>query len=388
MRRFIDDYSNTAAVAGLLAVTVSFAGSGVIIFQAAKLAGLSQAQTASWIWAVSIGSGLTGILLSWRMKIPVIAAWSTPGAALLVATLPGMPFPEAVGAYMASAAVIILIGLTGSLDALMRRIPGGVCSGMFAGILFSFGTKVFSAVQIDPLLALPMLAVFVAFRRISPRYAVMAVMAAGIAVAAFTGGMHFESLSLSPAMPVWTSPVWSWPAIISTALPLALVTLTGQYISGMAVLHASGYSVPSGGIMTVTGIASLLLAPFGSHSVCLSSLTAAICTGKEAHEDPARRYIAGMACGTFYSVVGLFGTTLMSLFASLPTVFIAVLAGLALVSAFTTGIAGIVRDADNLEAGILTFLATASGMELLGLGSPFWGLVIGLITCAVLKKRP
>lgn len=387
MGRLVEDFSVTAAVAALLAVIVSYAGSAVIIFQAASLAGLSSELTSSWIWAVSIGSGVTGLLLSWRMKTPVITAWSTPGAALLVVMLPEIPFAEAVGAYIVSAAIITLIGVTGTLDALMRRIPGGVSSGMFAGILFSFGARVFTSIQIEPLLALAMFSIFIAFRRFSPRYSVLAVMLAGIALSAFSGDMHFENLHLSLAKPVWTSPAWSWATIVSVGLPLALVTLTGQYISGMAVLHASGYTVPANGIMTVTGICSLLLAPFGSHAVNLSSLTAAICTGSEAHENPDRRYVAGMLCGGLYVLVGLFGTTVTALFSSLPAVFIAVLAGLALISAFTTGFVGVVRDGDNLEAGIIAFLATASGMTFLGLGAPFWGLVFGGAACAVLRRQ-
>lgn len=387
MGKFLKDYSSTAAIAGLLAVTVSFAGSAVIIFQAANLAGLSQELTASWIWAVSIGSGITGIFLSWRMKVPIITAWSTPGAALLVVMLPGLSFPEAVGAYLVSAAIITLIGVTGSLDAFMRRIPSGVSSGMFAGILFSFGAKVFFSVSLDPFMALPMIFTFILFRRVSPRYSVMAVMFVGIIIAAFSGSMHFENLQVSLAKPVFTWPEWSWAAAVSVGIPLALVTLTGQYISGMAVLHVSGYNVPSSGIMTITGVFSLLLAPFGSHAVNLSSLTAAICTGKEAHEDPARRYVGGVICGALYIVTGLLGTTLITLFASLPAVFIAVLAGLALVGAFSTGLVGVVKDGENLEAGIISFLATASGMNFLGLGAPFWGLILGGLTCIVLKKK-
>ncbi len=386
MRQCLDDVSVSAAIAALLAVIVSYAGSAVIIFQAARLSGLSPELTSSWIWAVSIGSGLAGLFLSWRMKVPVITAWSTPGAALLVAMLPGIPFAEAIGAYLASAAIITAIGLTGTLDAMMRRIPAGVCSGMFAGILFSFGARVFASIPLDPLLALPMLGAFVVCRRFSPRYAVMAVMFTGMLIAGLSGGMQVADLHVALATPVFTFPSWSVSAIVSVGVPLALVTLTGQYISGMAVLHASGYRVPSNGIMTVTGIFSLLLAPFGSHAINLSSLTAAICTGSEAHEDPARRYVAGMICGGLYVAIGLFGTTLIALFASLPAVFIAVLAGLALISAFTAGIAGVVKDAAHLEAGIVAFLATASGIEFLGLGAPFWGLFLGGATCFLSKK--
>ncbi len=373
-------------MAGLLTVIVSYAGSAVIIFQAAHLAGLSEELTSSWIWAVSIGSGITGLLLSWRMKTPIITAWSTPGAALLVVMLPGVPFAEAIGAYLASAAIITVIGVTGSLDVLMRRIPVAVSSGMFAGILFSFGAKVFTSFQANPLLALPMFACFLLCRRFLPRYAVAAVMAAGILISALAGLMHVDNLQIALVKPVLTLPSWSGSAILSIGIPLALVTLTGQYISGMAVLHASGYQVRSDGIMTITGIASIVLAPFGSHAINLSSLTAAICTGSESHKDPARRYTAGIACGGLYILIGMFGTTLISLFAALPPVFIAVLAGLALISAFTTGFTGIFKDAANIDAGIVAFLATASGMEFLGLGAPFWGLVLGTLSYLVLKR--
>lgn len=384
---FLKDCSATAAVAAILAVVVSFTGSAVLIFQAAHLAGLPEAVTSSWIWAVSIGSGITGIFLSWKMKIPVITAWSTPGAALLIAMLPGVPLAEAIGAYLASALIITVIGLTGTLDAIMRRIPAAVSSGMFAGILFSFGARVFTCVQPDPLLALGMIACFMLFRRISPRYCVAAVMAAGMGIAALSGMMHFESLAFSPTLPVFTAPHISWPTIVGLGIPLALVTLTGQYISGMAVLHASGYRVQSNGIMAVTGICSALLAPFGSHAINLSSLTAAICTGPEAHKDPTRRYVAGIFCGALYIVAGVLGSTITSLFSALPPTFVAVLAGLALISAFTTGFMGIFKDSDNMEAGIFAFLATASGMNFMGLGAPFWGLLFGGAMYAVLAWR-
>lgn len=381
---FFKDCSGTAVVAAVLAVVVSFTGSAVLIFQAAHLAGLPEAVTSSWIWAVSIGSGITGIFLSWKMKIPVITAWSTPGAALLIAMLPGVPLDEAIGAYIASALIITVIGLTGTLDAIMRRIPAAVSSGMFAGILFSFGARVFSSVRPDPVLALGMIASFIVFRRVSPRYSVAAVMAVGIAIAAAGGMMHFESLAFAPTEPVFIWPQFSWATVVGLGIPLALVTITGQYISGMAVLHASGYRVQSNGIMAVTGICSALLAPFGAHAINLSSLTAAICTGPEAHKDPSRRYVAGVFCGGFYIVAGVLGSTITSLFSALPQTFVAVLAGLALISAFTTGFMGIFKDSGNIEAGIFAFLATASGMDFLGLGSPFWGLLFGGLMFAVL----
>ena len=380
---FFKDCSGTAAVAAILAVVVSFTGSAVLIFQAAHLAGLPEAVTSSWIWAVSIGSGVTGIFLSWKMKIPVITAWSTPGAALLIAMLPGVPLAEAIGAYLASALIITVIGITGTLDALMRRIPAAVSSGMFAGILFSFGARVFTCVKPAPVLTLGMIACFILFRRISPRYCVAAVMLVGMGIAAAGGMMHFDSLAFVPTMPVFTAPQFSWATVVGLGIPLALVTLTGQYISGMAVLHASGYRVQSNGIMTVTGICSALLAPFGAHAINLSSLTAAICTGPEAHKNPSKRYVAGIFCGALYIVAGVMGSTITSLFSALPPTFVAVLAGLALISAFTTGFMGIFNDSENIEAGIFAFLATASGMDYLGLGAPFWGLLFGGLMFAV-----
>lgn len=302
--------------------------------------------------------------------------------------LPGVPLAEAIGAYLASAVIITLIGITGSLDMLMRRIPRAVSSGMFAGVLFSFGAKVFTSMEANPLLGLPMFACFVLCRRLSPRYAVAAVMVLGMAISALSGLMHIDGIHVALAKPVFTMPVWSMATVLSIGIPLALVTLTGQYISGMAVLYASGYQVRSNGIMTITGLCSLLLAPFGAHAINLSSLTAAICTGREAHEAPSRRYVAGVICGALYIFVGVFGTTLTALFAALPAVFIAVLAGLALINAFTTGFMGIFQDSENVEAGIIAFLATASGMTFLGLGAPFWGLTFGTAVYAVLNIRP
>ncbi len=385
--RIIRDFSFSAVVAGLLTVIVSYAGSSVIIFQAADAAGLARETTSSWIWAVSIGSGLTGIMLSWRMKTPIITAWSTPGAALLVAALPTVSYGEAVAAYIVSALIIIAVGISGALDKLVSLMPKGVCAGLFAGILFNFGTGIFTAMGREPLIAIGMFAIFLLAKKIYPRYAVPLVMLGGIAICAACGAIHMQTLDFAPAVPVFTMPQWSARAVLSLGLPLALVTLTGQYISGMAVLHASGYRVPANGIMSVTGLFSLVLAPFGSHAVNLSSITAAICTGEDAHPDSARRYTAGLASGAFYLVVGTFGSSLITLFAALPSVFISTLAGLALLGAFASGISGVVNDSQNLEAGTVTFLATASGVTFLGLGPAFWGLVAGGLSTVILRAR-
>ncbi len=380
------DASLSALVAGFLAVLISYAGPLVIVFKAANLANLSTELISSWIWAISIGSGLSGLWLSWRLKTPVITAWSTPGAALLVVMLPGMSLHEAIGAYLVSALVITAIGATGLFDKLIERIPKGIAAAMLVGILLRFGIEVFTSIKASPWLVLAMLATFLGFRRLKPRYAIAAVMLVGIILAVAAGQTQLNQVSLQVVSPVWVTPEWSWHAILSLGLPLALVTLTGQYVPGMAVLRTSGYPVPAKNIVTVTGGLSLLLAPFGSHGVGLAAITAAICTGREAHEQADRRYISGIACGLIYVLIGTFGGTLVLLFSSLPIELIAALAGLALIGAITTGLVGMAQETQHLESSVITFLVTASGMTFLGLGAAFWGLVIGGVAYLLLHK--
>lgn len=380
------DASLSALVAGFLAVLISYAGPLVIVFKAAHLANLSTELISSWIWAISIGSGLSGLWLSWRLKTPVITAWSTPGAALLVVMLPGMSLHEAIGAYLVSALVITAIGATGVFDKLIERIPKGIAAAMLVGILLRFGIEVFTSIKASPWLVLVMLATFLGFRRLKPRYAIAAVMVVGIIFSVAAGQTQLNQVSLQIVSPVWVTPDWSWHAILSLGLPLALVTLTGQYVPGMAVLRTSGYPVPAKSIVTVTGGLSLLLAPFGSHGVNLAAITAAICTGREAHEQADRRYISGIACGLIYVLIGTFGGALVLLFSSLPKELIAALAGLALIGAITTGLVGMAQETKHLESSVITFLVTASGMTFLGLGAAFWGLVIGGVAYLVLHK--
>ncbi|AMK32225.1 benzoate/H(+) symporter BenE family transporter [Pseudomonas mosselii] len=372
------DFSLSALVAGLIAVIISYAGPLIIVFQAADQAGLDNTATASWIWAISIGSGLTGLLLSWKLRVPVITAWSTPGAALLVSMLPSVSLAQAVGAYLVASLLIALIALSGAFDKLMNRLPKAIAAAMLAGILFRFGAELFSSIRLQPVLVLSMLASYLLFKRLSPRYAILSVLIVGCSLAAGLGQLDTQALVLEMTMPTWTSPQWSWQAIVNIGLPLALVSLTGQSVPGIAVLRTSGYQVPARPIVSVTALGSLLLAPFGCHGVNLAAITAAICTGREAHENPEKRYIAGMACGAFYLLMGSFGATLASVFAALPRELIAALAGLALFGAIANGLAGAMSDEKQREPALITFLVTASGMSLLGLGAAFWGLIFGL----------
>ncbi|MDR0277133.1 MAG: benzoate/H(+) symporter BenE family transporter [Paucimonas sp.] len=379
MEHLRKDLSLSAVVAGLIAVIISYAGPLIIVFQAAREAQLAPAEVSSWIWAISIGSGVTGLLLSWRLRVPVITAWSTPGAALLVSMLPQVSLAEAIGAYIVAALVIAVVGLSGAFDRLMSHLPRAIAAAMLAGILFRFGAELFTSIKLQPALVLAMFASYLLFKRLSPRYAILSVLIVGCVVAGSLGQLNASALTLALAEPKFTAPVWSWHAIINIGLPLALVSLTGQYVPGMAVMRSAGYSTPARPILAVTALGSVLLAPFGSHGFNLAAITAAICTGREAHEQPGKRYIAGIACGLFYILMGTFGATLASVFAALPRELIAALAGLALFGAIMTGLAGAMADEKQREPALITFLVTASGMSFLGLAAAFWGLIFGLV---------
>lgn len=373
------DLSLSAVIAGLIAVIISYAGPLIIVFQAAREAHLPSAQVSSWIWAISIGSGLTGLLLSWRLKVPVITAWSTPGAALLVSMLPTVSLPQAIGAYIVASLIIAVIGLSGLFDKLMSHLPKAIAAAMLAGILFRFGAGLFTSVTLQPALVLAMIGAYLLGKRLSPRYAILAVLLVGCGVAAGLGEFNSGAITLAVAEPVFIAPQWSWHAIINLGLPLALVTLTGQYVPGMAVMRSAGYNTPARSIISWTAITSALLAPFGSHGINLAAITAAICTGREAHEDQGKRYIAGIACGLFYILMGIFGATLASVFAALPKELIAALAGLALFGAISAGLSGAMAEEKQREAALITFLVTASSMSFLGLAAAFWGLIFGLV---------
>lgn len=374
-------------VAGLVSVIVNYGGTFILVFQAAQVAGLSPELTASWVWSVSIGVGLSGLLLSWRFREPIITAWSTPAAAFLVVALATTPYAEAVGAYLISAAAFVLLGVSGYFEKVIRLIPPGVAAGLLAGILLQFGIGAFAGVSIDPLLAGLLIGAYVVLKRLSARYAVVGILLLGLAFLLVQGRLDLSGLELRLAAPVFTPPAFSLNALLSVALPLFLITLTGQYMPGMLVLRNDGFRTSANPIVTVTGLGSLLMAPFGSHAFNLAAITAAICTGKDAHEEPAKRWIAGVAAGVFYILVGVFGVTLAALFMAFPATFITTLAGLALLGTLGGSLASAMADAQSREAALITFLAAAADISLFGIGGAFWGLVIGLAAFAVLNGR-
>ncbi len=372
-------------VAGLISVIVNYGGTFILVFQAAKVAGLSPELTASWVWSISIGVGVTGIILSWLTREPIITAWSTPAAAFLVTALATTPYAEAVGAYMISAAAFVALGLSGWFERLIRLIPPGVAAGLLAGILLQFGIKAFGGMSIDPVLAGLLIVTYVVLKRFSARYAVVGILVLGLLFLLMQDRVDLSGLSLKLAAPVFTMPAFSLNALLSVALPLFLITLTGQYMPGMLVLRNDGFKTSANPIVTVTGLGSLLMAPFGSHAFNIAAITAAIATGREAHEDPSKRWIAGIAAGVCYILVGVFGVTLAAVFMAFPGTFITTLAGLALLGTIGGSLATALAEAKTREASLITFLAAAANISLLGIGGAFWGLVIGLVAYAVLN---
>ena len=385
-RHLLKDLSLSAIAAGFVTVLVGFASSAVIVFQAAQSLGASPEEISSWMWALGLGMGLTCIGLSLRYRMPVVTAWSTPGAAMLIGSVAGLPLSDAIGAFLMSALLIAASGFSGLFERMISRIPVSLASGMLAGVLLRFRIDAFAAMKTQLGMVLTMFAVYLLARRLLPRYAVILTLLVGIAFAAGLGLLRVDGLSLELAKPVFTTPTFSLAAIVGIALPLFIVTMASQNVPGVAVIRASGYAIPISPVVGWTGLVNLLLAPFGAFALNLAAITAAICMGREAHEDAARRYVAAIAAGVFYVVVGLFGATVAALFAAFPKELILAIAGIALLGTIGNSLAAALRDEAEREPALVTFLVTASGLSLAGIGSAFWGLLAGVVTLLVLRR--
>ena len=385
--RPLADTSPSAVVAGFIAMLTGYTSSLVLMFQAGQAAGLSSAQISSWIWALSIGMAVCSIGLSLRYRTPVTIAWSTPGAALLITSLGGVSYGEAIGAYITCAVLVLICGLTGSFERLVRRIPASLASALLAGILFKIGSEIFVAAQHRTLLVVGMFLSYLLVKRLSPRYCVLAALLVGTVLSGALGLLDFSGFSLEVATPVWTTPSFSLAATISIGIPLFVVAMTSQNMPGIAVLRADGYQVPASPLICATGFASLLLAPFGSHGVNLAAISAAICTGPHAHEDPSKRYTAAVWCGIFYGIAGVFGATLAALFAALPKELVLSIAALALFGSIMNGLTVAMSEPREREAAVITFMVTASGLTLFSIGSAFWGIIAGVVALVILSPR-
>lgn len=387
-RHLLRDLSLSAIAAGFITVLVGFASSAAIVFEAARSLGATPEQIASWMWALGVGMGLTSIGLSFRYREPVVTAWSTPGAAMLIGSAAGLPLSDAVGAFMLSAAMIAAVGFSGTFERMIERIPLSLAAAMLGGVLLRFGLEAFAALRTQLVMVLTMFVVYLVARRLVPRYAVILTLAAGVSSAAALGLLAVDGLTLQLARPVFVAPSFSLAAVVGIALPLFIVTMASQNVPGVAVMRASGYGTPVSPVIGWTGTVNLLLAPLGAFALNLAAITAAICMGREAHEDPSRRYVAAMAAGAFYLVIGLFGATVAAVFAAFPRELIVAIAGIALLGTIGSSLAGALRDETTRDPALITFLVTASGVAIAGVGSAFWGLVAGIAATFAWRRRP
>lgn len=370
-------------MAGLVAVLVGYASSAAIIWQAAAAAGASAQQIAGWMTALGIAMGVSTLGLSLWYRAPVLTAWSTPGAALLATSLHGVTMNEAIGVFIFASALIVLCGATGLFARLMKLIPHSLAAAMLAGILLRFGLDAFAALPANGLLCGVMVIAWLIARAVAPRYAIVATLVAGLAICLVTGQFTPSQANIAPALPGFTLPHFTLQSLLGVGLPFFLVTMASQNAPGVATLKASGYQVAVSPLMTVTGLIALVMAPFGVFSVCIAAITAAICQSPDAHPDRHKRWLASAAAGGFYLLAGIFGGAITALMTALPLAWIQMLAGLALLGTIGGSLQQALTDESGRDAAIVTFLITASGMTLGGIGSAFWGLIGGGISYAV-----
>ncbi|WP_207382799.1 benzoate/H(+) symporter BenE family transporter [Marinomonas sp. MED121] len=384
-----EDISVSAVVAGFVAVLVGFASSVAIVMQAALAAGADERFVISWITALGIGMGLTCFFLSWYYKKPVITAWSTPGAALLVTGLDGVTYSQAIGVFVVAGGLILLVGITGIFNRLMSLIPYQIACAMLAGILFQFGIAVFDVMVNDVYRIFIMFLCYLVAKRYFPRYAILVVLVIALILVFATNEVFISQTSMiafSPAL-IWQSPSFDLKLIIGVALPLFIVTMTAQNLPGVVALKAHKIDVPTSSIISWTGLTTILLAPFGGFAFNLAAITASICMGVESHKVLEKRYIAGLSAGVFYCLAGLFGGSIIAVFSLFPQSIIIALAGLALISTIAINLKTALDSEPHREAALITFLVTISDISFFDISSAFWGIAFGLVCLCFIPKK-
>ncbi|MEH4263680.1 benzoate/H(+) symporter BenE family transporter [Klebsiella aerogenes] len=371
-------------LAGFVAVLVGYASSAAIIWQAAAAAGADAGQIAGWMTALGLAMGVSTLVLTLWRKVPILTAWSTPGAALLVSGLQGATLAQAVGIFVFANALILLCGVTGLFARLMKIIPHSLAAAMLAGILLRFGLQAFSGLQDNLLLCGGMFATWLLCKALYPRFAVVAALVVGWVIALLTDALSPVANDMVFVAPRWITPQFTPSLLLSVGVPFFLVTMASQNAPGLATIQASGYRVPVSPLIVFTGALALLFSPFGVYSVCIAAITAAICQSPDAHPDAGKRWLAAAAAGGFYLLAGLFGGSITALMAALPPVWIQMLAGLALLGTISGSLYQALGQENERDAAVVTFLVTASGVTLAGVGSAFWGLVLGGISYALL----
>jgi len=388
MPKLLQDLSFPAIMAGFITCMIGISVSAVLVIEAAQSLGANQAQISSWLWALGIGIGVSGFLLSWKYRYPISTAWSTAGLALVIASAGHYSLGEAIGAFLISGVLIACLGFFGIFERIFQFIPQSLTSAMLAGVLLKFGISVFGSLQQSWEFVLCVLAIYLVSKKLSTRYSIVITVLMAIALCPFFINFTIPQLNWSIAKPVWITPEFSLQAVLGLALPLMVINLASQYLPGLAVIKSYGYPPKVNSILGWTGITQTMLAPFGCFSVNLAAISAAVSLDAQAHPDPAKRYIAGMSCGLFYILMGFFAATLTSLLMAFPGILITVLAGIALFGTIGHNIALAFQDSHDREAALMTFLFSASNIQFFGIGSAFWGLLLGLMVYLLFKLKP
>ncbi len=377
--------------AALVAALVGYGSTIALVLAAAAAVGATPGQTASWVFAICLAKAAGSAILSTKARIPMVLAWSTPGAALIAATH-GITMAQATGAFVFAALAIAATGAIRPLGRLVAQIPDGIAAAMLAGVLLPFCLKGAASVQGLPGLVLPMVAVFAVVRLFNPAVAVLAALAAGLALAFGPGGAHLPDLSLPLPHPEFILPEFSPGVLIGLGLPLYLVTMASQNLPGFATVRAAGYEPPVSAALGLTGVISAIAALFGAHTVNMAAITAAICLSDDVHPDRDQRWKVGLVYAGVWVCLGLAGPAIIAMLGALPPALMAALVGLALLGPLTGALSGGFAVREQRFAAAVTLAVTGSGVAAFGIGAAFWGLVAGLAVFAserlAEKRRP
>jgi benzoate membrane transport protein len=365
----------------LAAVVIGFASTILILMQAAQAVGASLPQQASMAAILCFAMAIISFILCHLYKVPIIIAWSTPGAALIVGSAHGVTYQNALGAYVFAGALMVLTGLLRPLERAIEKMPAAIAAAMLAGVLVTYVLKVPVAAVSSPLLVLPLVIAFFSIRMIYPLFAVPVVVVLGLILAAFHGGLGWGAIGFTPL--TFDMPQFSWSVLLSLGVPLYLVTMASQNLPGFAVLRVAGYQPPVSGSLIATGLGSMAIAPFGGHAVNMAAITASLATGPDAHPDEKQRWKVAYPYLVLYVLVGLAASACVTVLGGLPKDLVAAIAGLALFGPLMGGMVAMVKDSADIEAALVTFLVTASGIAMFNVGAAFWGLMAGLLIWAL-----
>ena len=387
MQKLIQDFSVPAVFAGFITFLIGISVSAVLVIQGAQTLGATPEQISSWLWALGLSIGISGLVLSWKYRYPVATAWSTPGIALIIATGSHYSLSSAIGAFIVCGILTAFVGFSGLFQCLLSKIPMSLSCAMLAGILLKFGIQIFTGLEQSWAFILTLLAIYLVAKRLWPRYCIVLTVVAAMILCPMFMPFQFPHLSWSLTKPVWISPEFSASTIIGLGLPLFIINMSSQFLPGIGMIKSYGYQPHTNSLVGWIGVSQTILAPFGAFSVCLAAISAAVSLDDQVHPDPKRRYIAGISCGFFYIIMGLFATTLTGLLMAFPKIFIIALAGIALFGTISHNIAIAFKEPQDREPALLTFLMSASGVQFFGIGSAFWGLLLGIMVAIILNHR-